>query len=201
MAQADSNHTTKLCSSIRDPLTKSTHESITGDRGGMSSVTRRMIMNSIVALPIVAALPVAAPAMPSTAADQSMLDADLVQAALDMEAADKAIEDLHNKFGDDTDSRADYSALQRQRNDHIATLITVPALSAAGVQAKAGVLRLNRLIEDYEQHQQVAVSLADDIAERSLPMPGICRDRRIREGLCRMSRGVRGVHAALQARH
>jgi hypothetical protein len=49
MAQADSNYTTKLSSSIRDPLTKSTHESITGDRGGMSSVTRRLAMNMIVA--------------------------------------------------------------------------------------------------------------------------------------------------------
>jgi hypothetical protein len=48
MAQADSNRTTKLSSSIRDPLTKSTHESITGDRGGMSSVTRRLAMNMIV---------------------------------------------------------------------------------------------------------------------------------------------------------
>jgi hypothetical protein len=47
MAQADSNHTTKLSSSIRDPLTKSTHESITGERGGLSSVTRRNAMSMI----------------------------------------------------------------------------------------------------------------------------------------------------------
>jgi len=56
MAQADSNHTTKLSSSIRDPLTKSTHESITGDRGGMSSVTRRLAMNMIVTAAAASAL-------------------------------------------------------------------------------------------------------------------------------------------------
>jgi hypothetical protein len=65
MAQADSNHTTKLSSSIRDPLTKSTHESITGDRGGMSSVTRRTIMNSLVALPITGAMQVASSSIAS----------------------------------------------------------------------------------------------------------------------------------------
>src|SRR3981189_2583080 len=108
--------------------------------------------------------------MPSTAAaDQSMLDADLVQAAHDLQAIDQTISDMFDKYGDDTDSRSDYRELELKRNDHIATRVIVPALSAAGVQAKATVLRLNRLIEDNEQHQQVAVSLADDIAERGLP--------------------------------
>lgn len=105
---------------------------------------------------------------PSPAADH--LDTELVKAAHDMEVVDKAINSLHDKFGDDADSRADYRSLQRQRNDAIATLIVVPALSPAGIGAKAAALRQSRLIEDYEQHQQVAVSLADDIAERSLPM-------------------------------
>src|SRR5712675_1248603 len=97
---------------------KSTHESNTGDHGGMSSVTRRTIMNSLVALPIVAALPVAAPAMPSAApSDGSEIDAVLVQAALAMRDADRGISDLYDKFGDDADSREDYSALEDKRNE------------------------------------------------------------------------------------
>src|ERR1700730_10688981 len=118
MAQADSNHTTKPSSSIHDPLTNRTHESNTGDRGGMSSVTRRTIMNSIAVLPIVAALPVAAPAMSSTVARGGALDAELVQAANDLQVVDRAIGDLCSKF-DDADSREDYLALENRRNEHI----------------------------------------------------------------------------------
>jgi hypothetical protein len=140
-----------------------------------ADASRRRFLAVAGAASAVAAGSLAAAAMPLPV-PQGALDTELVQAAHGMEAADKAIDSLHDKFGDDADSRADYHALQRQRNDHIATLIVVPALSAVGVQAKAGALRLKRLIEDYEQHQQVAVSLADDIAERSLPMrPVIAR--------------------------
>jgi hypothetical protein len=135
------------------------------------SVTRRSLMNSLVALPIVAALPVAAPAMPSTAAaDQSTLDAELVQAVHDLQAADRGISDLHDRFGDDADSREDYSALEDRRNEHIATLITVPAKSMTGIQVKAVCVRWRTLIEDYDQHQQVAVSLADDLVQLG-PIP------------------------------
>src|SRR5712664_1432197 len=55
MAQADSNHTTKLSTLIHDPLTNMTHESITGDRGGMSSVTRRLAMSIFVSTAALAA--------------------------------------------------------------------------------------------------------------------------------------------------
>jgi len=82
-----------------------------------------------------------------------------------------------SRFGDDAGERADYLALERRRNDNIATLITVPALSAAGVQAKAVSVRMRALIEDYTQHQQVAVSLADDIAERGSPALRAARDK------------------------
>jgi hypothetical protein len=121
-------------------------------------------MNSLVALPIVAALPVAAPAMPSAIANET--DAALVQAAFGLQAADQAINHLCKKFGDDADDREDYLELEYRRNEHIATLITVPARSTAGVQAKAASVRLRALIEDYDQHQQVAVSLADDLVAR-----------------------------------
>jgi hypothetical protein len=121
-------------------------------------------MNSMVALPIVTALPVAAPSMTMNI-DQGALDIDLVQAAHDLQAVDQAIGNLCRKFGDDADSREDYLALEDRRNEHIATLITVPAKSMTGIQAKAVCVRLRALIEDYSQHQQVAVSLADDLVQ------------------------------------
>jgi hypothetical protein len=105
--------------------------------------------------------PETAPAAPS--------DAELVQAARGVQATDQAISELHDKFGDDADSRADYHARERERDDYIATLVVVPALGADGVQAKAAALRLRTLIEDHSRHQEVAVSLADDIAERGAP--------------------------------
>ena len=92
-----------------------------------------------------------------------------LQAGRGLQATDQAIRDLHDKFGDDADSRPDYHARERERDDYVATLVTVPALGADGVRAKAAVLRLRTLIEDYDRHQEVAVSLADDIAERGSP--------------------------------
>jgi hypothetical protein len=134
--------------------------------GAGVSMTRRFLMNSIVAIPIVSAMPIAGPALTSiTAADRGALDAELVQAAQDIQAVDQAIKNMHGKFGDDADSREDYLALEDERNEHIATLITVRAKSMAGIEAKAVCVRLRTLIEDYDQHQQVAVSLADDLVQ------------------------------------
>jgi hypothetical protein len=84
-------------------------------------------------------------------------------------ATDAAIAGLHKTFGDDADSREDYLELEEQRDECIATLIEVPAASMAGILAKASALRLDVMIEDYDQHQQIAVSLADDL---------ICLDHR-----------------------
>jgi hypothetical protein len=137
-------------------------------------VARGFFSRLLVALPIVAALPVAAPAMPSTE-----IDAVLVQAALAMRAADRGISDLHDKFGDDADSREDYSSLEDRRNENIATLVTVPAKSIAGIQAKAVCVRLRTLIEDYDQHQQVAVSLADDLVQSRRPCWQPSQNRRL----------------------
>ena len=78
-------------------------------------------------------------------------------------ATDAAIAGLHATFGDDADSREDYAELEEKRNECIATLIEVPAASMAGILAKASALRLKVMIEDYDQHQQIAVSLADDL--------------------------------------
>jgi hypothetical protein len=120
-------------------------------------------MNTLVSLPIVAALPVAAPVMPSTIANET--GAVLVQSAFGLQAADQALSDLIKKYDDEADSREDYLTMEVTRNEHIATLVTVPARSSTGIQAKAVVLRLRAMIEDYTQHQQIAVSLADDIVQ------------------------------------
>jgi hypothetical protein len=49
------------------------------------------------------------------------------------------------------------------RDDAIATLITVRASSTAGIMAKASALQLKVLFEDHERHQEIALSLADDL--------------------------------------
>jgi hypothetical protein len=90
------------------------------------------------------------------------VDTELVHAARDLEATDQAIDSMHRKY-DEADSRDDYRALKDRRNENIATLITIQAKSAAGIQAKAASLRLRAMIGDHDQHQQISVSLADDL--------------------------------------
>jgi hypothetical protein len=100
------------------------------------------------------------PALPSR---WPQVDGELLQAFDDLLAADRALAGLCETYGDDVDSRDDYMELEERRNDCIAVLVTVPALSMAGVQAKASALRLKVMIDDRSQHQQIAVSLADDL--------------------------------------
>jgi hypothetical protein len=90
------------------------------------------------------------------------VDTELVRAAQDLVAVEQAIDDLCRKY-DEADGRDDYRALEDRRNENIATLITVQATSAAGIQAKAASLRLRAMIADQDQHQQISVSLADDL--------------------------------------
>jgi hypothetical protein len=129
----------------------------------VKSVNRRAFMNSIVALPIVAALPVAAPSI--AAGLPTPADKELVNAANEMHVIDQTLTDLHRRYGDDADSREDYLELAGRRLENIATLITVPAASMAGIQAKASALRAQEMIEDYRRHRQIAVSLADDLVK------------------------------------
>jgi hypothetical protein len=51
-------------------------------------------------------------------------------------------------------SRDDYRALEEKRDDCVATLVTVRARSLIGIQSKASAFRLDRMIEDYDQHQR-----------------------------------------------
>jgi hypothetical protein len=100
------------------------------------------------------------PAMPP---NWPQIDGDLSQALKDLELIEAAQNSLISTFGDDAAERDDYTKLEERRNDCIAVLVTVPAMSMAGVQAKASALRLKVMIEDHGQHQQIAVSLADDL--------------------------------------
>jgi hypothetical protein len=86
-------------------------------------------------------------------------DAELVNASCDLAAIDQVFEDLYRKHGRDAYS----SPLGVRRNENIATLITIQAKSAAGIHAKAASLQLRAMIADQDQHQQIAVSLADDL--------------------------------------
>jgi uncharacterized ferredoxin-like protein len=81
----------------------------------------------------------------------------------DLVEMDAALAALHKKHGDDADSRDDYQESEEMRDDAIATLINVRASSTAGIMAKASALQLDQLFEDFESHQQIALSLADDL--------------------------------------
>jgi hypothetical protein len=100
---------------------------------------------------------------PPLPANWPQVDGDLRQAFDDIVEMDAAIATLHKKHGDDADSRDDYQECQEMRDGAIATLIDVRALSTAGIMAKASALQLDVLFEDYEMHQQIALSLADDL--------------------------------------
>jgi hypothetical protein len=101
---------------------------------------------------------------PPPSANLPEVDCELRQAFEDLVSANSAIDGLHKAYGDDADSREDYLALVDKRQNSIETLVTVPASSIVGIQAKASALRLRELFEDFESHQEIAVSLADDLA-------------------------------------
>ena len=101
-------------------------------------------------------------AVPAFAAPPQV-DGELRQALNDLVEIDAAIERLHKKYGDDADSRGDYRELEERRNDAIGTLSSVAASSMIGIKAKASALQLDELFIDFESHQQIALSLAEDI--------------------------------------
>jgi hypothetical protein len=122
-------------------------------------------MNSLVALPIAAAVPTAAPAMlchPS--------DGRLVAAAEGLFAATAAIGQLYREYpdgcGDDgeVDERADCQALCAVQDQHVETLVTVAATSNAGLHAKASVVAAKFMADGFSpDHKRLAVSLANDL--------------------------------------
>jgi hypothetical protein len=90
-------------------------------------------------------------------------DGELRQASNDLVEIDAAIDRLHKSYGDDADSRGDYHELEARRDDAIGTLSSVPASSMIGIKAKASALQLDELFTDFESHQQIALSLAEDL--------------------------------------
>jgi hypothetical protein len=85
MAQADTNNTTKPSALIHDPHTNMTHESTTGDCGGVFSVSRRSLMNMFVGTAIAGAAVANAAAVisqPVFAAPAESLDAPEASPAL-----------------------------------------------------------------------------------------------------------------------
>ena len=101
-------------------------------------------------------------AVPAFAAPPQV-DGELRQASNDLVEIDAAIDRLHKSYGDDADSRGDYHELEARRDDAIGTLISVPASSMIGIKAKAAALQIGELFDDYEAHQQIALSLAEDL--------------------------------------
>ena len=109
------------------------------------------------------ALALAAVPASAVSLDNPQGDGELRQASEDIVEIDAAIERLHKKYGEAADSRDDYHELEARRDDAIGTLISVPASSMVGIKAKAAALQIGELFDDYERHQEIAVSLADDL--------------------------------------
>ena len=102
-------------------------------------------------------------AVPASAVSSPMLDGDLRQACGDIGEIYAARDRMYKKYGDAADSRDDYQELEDRLDDAVETLISVPASSMDGIKAKASALQLDELFADYEAHQQIALSLAEDL--------------------------------------
>jgi hypothetical protein len=63
----------------------------------------------------------------------------------------------------EADERADCQALFAVQDQHVETLITVPATPNAGLLAKASVVRAKFMVERGRVHPSIAVSLANDL--------------------------------------
>jgi hypothetical protein len=100
----------------------------------------------------------------------------LVAAAEGLFASEATIAQLYREhvYGDDyaeVDERADAQSLFAVQDQHIATLITVPATSNAGLRAKASAVSAPFMVNRYV-HPSIAVSLANDLvggAQAAIP--------------------------------
>jgi len=68
-------------------------------------------------------------------------DLELTTAHRELLALDHAIGKLHDKFGDRSDSRADYVEAEERRFEALECLATIQAGSPAGMVAKARALK------------------------------------------------------------
>ncbi|WGS02212.1 hypothetical protein MTX26_15905 [Bradyrhizobium sp. ISRA443] len=96
-------------------------------------------------------------------AEPMLQDRALIDAAQALAACYQAVNKMLGDLGEEAEETDEYAALLDRCNANIASLIERPATSKEGYRAKASALQLQDLIGDYRQHQQVAVSLADDL--------------------------------------
>jgi hypothetical protein len=113
---------------------------------------------------------------PKGLADPS--DERLVAAAEGLIASQAAIDQLYREhdYADgygEVDERADCRALLAVQDQHVETLVTVPATSNAGLQAKASVVAAKFMADGFRpDHKRLAVSLANDLvggAQAAIP--------------------------------
>jgi hypothetical protein len=90
-------------------------------------------------------------------------DLHLSNAVYDVENCDSAIDRLHDKFGDDADSRDDYHGLEDERDVALDVLRSKRARTSNGMVAKARAVSDRRLAEDHKRHGAIATSLANDV--------------------------------------
>ncbi len=129
-------------------------------------------MNSIVALPIATAAPATASALPiysnvsgGKAGEAVTQDAALVTASCELEILELALKGLHEKYGDDADSREDYAEINERWFEVVDLLASESSRCWRGIEAKAWALRQHLVLEDYETTAAIAASLANDIAK------------------------------------
>ncbi|WP_338688269.1 hypothetical protein V5279_23485 [Bradyrhizobium sp. 26S5] len=117
-----------------------------------SSTSRRLFLAG--AAVAAALVPTGAIAEPATA------DAALVDAAAGVRQLDEALEAFVDAHGDDDDcdERPEYQAMESQRDAHLDTLATVPAVGTAGLRAKARVM-----MYDHSARTDISWSLAEDL--------------------------------------
>ena len=91
------------------------------------------------------------------------LDGELIEACGELQKLDLGLQELHQKFGDDADSRDDYLAMCDRRFRTLEVLAAVPAKSTADIAAKAEVLLERSVQEAYDHAVKIGASLAHDV--------------------------------------
>jgi len=90
-------------------------------------------------------------------------DLKLTTAQRELLSLDHAISQLHDKFGDRADGRADYIDAEERRSDALEHLATIQAGSPEGMIAKARALKAVSIADDLDRRAEIAASLAGDV--------------------------------------
>ena len=91
------------------------------------------------------------------------LHTDLIGACRELHTLDLGLQNLHQKFGDDADSRDDYLAMCDRRLRTLEVLAAGPAKKTADIAAKAEALLERSVQEAYEHAVKIGASLANDV--------------------------------------